>query len=96
MSAIFSTIISPDRRWAYGVFDALYKIDLEHWAIVEQAPVAHSYYIVNVSSDGRELYLGGNMCDIAIYDARTLREKSDIKLPGCGDQALVTSRVIER
>ncbi|MGH8320036.1 MAG: quinohemoprotein amine dehydrogenase subunit beta [Steroidobacteraceae bacterium] len=95
---IFSTIISPNRRWAYGVFDALYKIDLRHrqWAIVKQAPVAHSYYIVNVSSDGKELYLGGNMCDIAIYDARTLREKGDIKLPGCGDQALVMSRVIER
>jgi len=93
---IFSTIISPDRRWAFGVFDALYKIDLQHWAIVKQAPIAHSYYIVNVSSDGQELYLGGNMCDIAIYDAHTLREKGDIKLPGCGDQALVMSRVIAR
>lgn len=92
---IFSTIISPDGHWAYGVFDALFKIDLRRWAIVEQAPVAHSYYIVNVSSDGRELYLGGNMCDIAVYDARSLREQSDIKLPGCGDQALVMSRVIE-
>lgn len=93
---IFSTSISPDRHYAYGVFSALFKIDLRHWSIVEQAPVAHSYYMVNVSSDGRELYLGGNMCDVAIYDARTLHEKADIKLPGCGDQALVPLRVIER
>ncbi|HEV7135259.1 MAG TPA: quinohemoprotein amine dehydrogenase subunit beta [Steroidobacteraceae bacterium] len=93
---IFSTSISPDRHWAFGVFGALFKIDLEHWSIVGQVPVAHSYYMVNVSSDGRELYLGGNMCDIAIYDARSLREKADIKLPGCGDQALVSSRVIQR
>jgi quinohemoprotein amine dehydrogenase beta subunit len=93
---VFSTIIGPGRHWAYGVFDGLYQIDLRRWTIVRQVPVAHSYYMVTVSADGRELYLGGNMCDIAVYDARTLAEKADIKLPGCGDQALVPLRVIER
>ena len=94
--SMFTTTISPDRHWAFGVFDGLYKIDLRRHAIVAQAPVAHSYYMAAISSDGRELYLGGNMCDVAIYDANTLRERSDIKLPGCGDQALVTLRVTER
>jgi quinohemoprotein amine dehydrogenase beta subunit len=93
---IFATILSPNHHWAFGVFDALFKINARRWNIDKQVPVPHSFYMVNISSDGKQIYLGGNMCDIAVYDARTLRQRGDIKLPGCGDQALVTPRIIER
>ncbi len=93
---IFATILSPNHRWAFGVFDALFKIDARHWRIVKQVPVPHSFYMVDISSNGKEVYLGGNMCDIAVYDTSSLRQRGDIRLPGCGDQALVTPRIIER
>jgi quinohemoprotein amine dehydrogenase beta subunit len=93
---IFSTVLSPDRRWAYGTYAQLTKIDTQHWKVAQRLNLAHTYYAVNVSTDGREVYVGGAMCDIAIYDADTLQRKGDVRLPGCGDQSLATLRVIRR
>lgn len=93
---IFSTVLSPDRRWAYGTYAQLTKIDTRHWTVAQRLNLAHTYYSVNVSTDGREVYVGGAMCDIAIYDADTLQRKGDVRLPGCGDQSLATLRVIRR
>jgi quinohemoprotein amine dehydrogenase beta subunit len=93
---IFSTVLSPDRHWAYGVYSQLTKIDAASWRVARRLNLAHTYYAVNVSTDGREVYAGGAMCDIAIYEADTLQKKGDVRLPGCGDQALATLRVIRR
>ena len=92
---IFTTVVSPNRRWAYGVYTQLTKIDTRRWDVARQVNLPHTYYSVAISSDGRDVYAGGTMCDIAIYDAKTLRQKGDIKLPGCGDQATATMRLIE-
>ncbi|HVS77991.1 MAG TPA: quinohemoprotein amine dehydrogenase subunit beta [Steroidobacteraceae bacterium] len=93
---IFSTVLSPSRRWAYGVYTQLTKIDTEHWTVAQRLNLAHTYYSVNISTDGSEVYAGGAMCDIAIYDAKTLQRRGDVRLPGCGDQSLATLRVIRR
>lgn len=93
---IFSTVLGPDRRWAYGVYSQLTKIDATSWRVAQRLDLAHTYYSVNVSTDGREVYAGGAMCDIAIYDAGTLQRTGDVRLPGCGDQVLATLRVVRR
>lgn len=93
---IFSTIIGPGRRWAFGLYTQLTKIDMRRWTVAGHVDLDHTYYSVNVSPDGKEVFAGGAMCDIAIYDARSLVRKGDIRLPGCGDQALATLRVIQR
>ncbi len=95
---IFSTVIGPHRKWAYGAYTQLTKIKIDgaHWRVVDRVNMPHTYYSVNISPDGREVYVGGTMCDVIIYDARTMREKGDVRLPGCGDQATATLRVIER
>ena len=93
---IFSSVLSPDRRWAFGAYTALTKIDTQRWDVAGRVDLPHTYYSVNISSNGKEVYVGGTMCDIAIYDARTLQQKGDIKLPGCGDQSVATLRVIHR
>ncbi len=95
-AVIFSTVLGPHRRWAYGVFNQLTKIDAVHWRVADRVNLPHTYYSVNVSSDGKEVYVGGTMCDVIIYDARTMREKGDVRLPGCPDQAAATLRVIQR
>lgn len=93
---IFSTVLGPGRRHAYGVYTQLTKLDTERWTVAQRVDLAHTYYSVNVSTDGREVYAGGAMCDIAIYDTDTLQRKGDVRLPGCGDQSLATLRVIRR
>ena len=93
---IFSTVLSPGKHWVFGAYTELTKIDTHGWHVVGQVDLPHTYYSVNISSNGKEVYVGGTMCDIAIYDARTLQQKGDIKLPGCGDQSVATLRVIHR
>jgi len=95
---IFSTVVGPHRRWAYGAYTQLTKIKIggTHWGVTKQVNLPHTYYSVNISPNGKEVYVGGTMCDVVIYDARTMRKKGDVKLPGCGDQATATLRVIER
>lgn len=91
---IFSTILSPDKKHAYGVYTTLASIDVEGHRLEKRVSLDHTFYAVNVSSDGREIYLGGTNCDVGFYDAANLEKKAILKLPGCSDQTLSTLRVI--
>ena len=91
---IFSTVLSPDRKHAYGVYTTLSSIDVEGHRLEKRVPLDHTFYAVNVASDGREIYLGGTNCDVGFYDASSLEKKAILKLPGCSDQALSTLNVI--
>ena len=91
---IFSTTMSPDRKYAYGVYTTLAKIDVEGHKLDKRVPLDHTFYAVNVSSDGREVYIGGTTCDVGFYDAATLEKRTILKLPGCTDQAIASLRVI--
>lgn len=95
MSAlIFSTVLSPDKRHAYGVYSTLSNIDVTQHRLEKRVPLDHTFYSVNVSSDGREIYIGGTNCDVGFYDAASLEKKTILKLPGCGDQSIASLRVI--
>jgi quinohemoprotein amine dehydrogenase beta subunit len=91
---IFSTVLSPDRKHAYGVYTTLSSIDVEGHRLEKRVPLDHTFYAVNLSSDGREIFTGGTECDVGFYDAATLDKKAILKLPGCADQATATLRVI--
>jgi quinohemoprotein amine dehydrogenase beta subunit len=91
---IFSTILSPDQKHAYGVYTTLTSVDMTTHRLEKRVPLDHTFYAVNVASDGREIYLGGTNCDVGFYDAATLAKKAILKLPGCSDQTLSTLRVI--
>lgn len=91
---IFSTVLSPDRSRAYGVYTTLSSIDMRGHRLAARVPLDHTFYDVNVSSDGREIYVAGTNCDVGFYDAASLEKRAILKLPGCGDQALSTLRVI--
>ncbi|MEP6546869.1 MAG: quinohemoprotein amine dehydrogenase subunit beta [Gammaproteobacteria bacterium] len=91
---IFSTVLSPDKKHAYGVYTTLTSIDVEGHRLEKRVSLDHTFYAVNVSSDGREIYLGGTNCDVGFYDAAKLEKKAILKLPGCSDQTLATLRVI--
>jgi quinohemoprotein amine dehydrogenase beta subunit len=91
---IFSTVLAPDRKTAYGVYTTLTRIDVEHRKLSARKPLDHTFYAVNIASDGKELYLGGAMCDVDFYDAATLEKKAVVKIPDCADQSLSSLRVV--
>jgi quinohemoprotein amine dehydrogenase beta subunit len=94
---IFSTAINPARPdEAYGVYTTLSKIDHEEGEVLERIDLDHTYYTVNVSSDGSEIYVGGTMDDIAVYDSKTFVKIGEIAMPDGADQALASLRLIQR
>lgn len=92
---IFTGTVSPDRKTLYTVYTHLNKLDADTGKVLDTVELEHSFYQVNVSGDGSEVYLGGTMCTIAIYDAKTLEKKGDIKTPGCADMATAAFRMID-
>jgi quinohemoprotein amine dehydrogenase beta subunit len=93
---IFSTVLSPTKPEAFGVYTQLTKIDTAHNTLAKRVDLKHTYYAVMVSNDGKEVYAAGAMCDVTIFDSETLQEKANIPLTGCGDQSVTSPRVIRR
>ncbi|MDJ0896405.1 MAG: quinohemoprotein amine dehydrogenase subunit beta [Alphaproteobacteria bacterium] len=93
----FSTVVSPTNRdLVYGVYNNLSKLDAAQGKSLGRVELDHSYYAVNISSDGKEIYLGGTMSDIPVYDAETLKKLGQIEMPDGANQALAALRVIQR
>jgi quinohemoprotein amine dehydrogenase beta subunit len=94
---IFSSVINPVRsNEAYGVYTTLSKIDHEKGELLQRIDLDHTYYTVNIASDGSELYVGGTMDDVSVYDTETLEKIGRIETPNGADQALGSLRVIQR
>ena len=93
----FSSVVDPVKRnIAYGVYLTLAKIDFVSGETLASVPLDHSYYDVNISSDGTELYVGGTMSDIAVYSTETLEKIGSIEMPEGANQALASLRIIQR
>jgi quinohemoprotein amine dehydrogenase beta subunit len=93
---IFSTVLNPDKTEAFGVYSQLSKIDTRNNKLAKRVDLDHTYYAVLVSTDGKEVYAAGAMCDVTIFDAATLEKKGNVRLPGCPDQAITSPRIIRR
>jgi len=93
---IFSAVLSPAKTDAFGVYSQLSKIDTRGNVLTKRVDLDHTYYAVLVSSDGKEVYTAGAMCDVTFFDAATLQKKGNLKLTGCTDQAITSPRVIRR
>ena len=93
----FSSVVNPVRRnEVYGVYNTVAKMDLAAGKTVASTELDHSYYDVNVASDGSEIYIGGTMGNIAVYDTETLERLGSIEMPGGADMAISSLRVIQR
>lgn len=81
----YSVVLAPDRRHAYAVMDDLTVIDLVKRTYVRSVPVAEgTNYGVNVSSDGRKVYVAGGGSTVTIYDARTLKSVKVLQMASDG------------
>jgi quinohemoprotein amine dehydrogenase beta subunit len=93
---IFSAVLSPAKTEAFGVYSQLSKIDTRSNTLLKRVDLEHTYYAVLVSTDGKEVYAAGAMCDVTIFDAATLEKKGNVRLTRCPDQAITSPRVIRR
>ena len=93
---LFSTVINPVRRnEAYTVYTQLTKTDMITGKM-QRVDLNHTYYDVNVSSDGKELYIGGTQSEIAVYDSATLKRLGAIHMPKNADQVLSSLRLVSK
>ena len=94
---IFSSVVNPvNRDEAFGVYTTLSKIDMAKGELVNRVDLDHTYYAINISGDGKEVYVGGTMDDIGVYDSATLEKIDSIKFPNGNDMALASLRIVNR
>jgi len=92
---MFTAVRSPGAaNELYGVYTQLSKHDLDTGELVKRVDLPHTYYVINVSSDGSELYVGGTLDDIGIYDTATLERIGEIRIPSGGDMGASTLHVV--
>ncbi|MGQ3673868.1 quinohemoprotein amine dehydrogenase subunit beta [Xanthobacter sp. TB0136] len=92
----FSTASSPDHKRAFGAYNVLQSFDLETGKPIKRVPLPHSYYSVNVSKDGKTVWLGGALSDLAAYDTETLERKGQVDLPDGTSMSLGSVRMFSR
>ncbi len=93
---MFSAVRDPrNANHLYGVYTQLSKHDLESRELIKRVDLPHTYYGVNVSTDGKEIYVGGTNDDIGVYDADTLERIDEIMIPSGGDQGVSTLQMIQ-
>ncbi|MEC4722810.1 quinohemoprotein amine dehydrogenase subunit beta [Noviherbaspirillum sp. CPCC 100848] len=93
---LFSSVVNPIRRnEVYTVYTQLTATDIKTGKIIKRLDLDHTFYNVNVSSDGKEIYIGGTQNDIVVYDSSNFKKLANIKLP-TGDQVLSSLRIVDR
>jgi WD40 repeat protein len=91
----FSGVISPDRKYYYTVLNKIEKRDFKTNRVLATAEdLDKSYYTIQVSSDGKKVYLGGGGDTILIYDTDTMKLLKRLDTPG--DAVLTHFRVQHR
>ena len=90
----FSAVVSPDRKYYYMVLNKVEKRDFATNRLLATADVDKSYYSIQISSDGKKVYLGGGGDSILIYDTETMKLLKKLDTPG--DAVLTHFRVQKR
>ena len=91
----FSGVVSPDRKYYYTVLNKIEKRDFAtNRLLATAADLDKSYYTIQISSDGKKLYLGGGGDTILIYSTETMKLLKRLDTPG--DAVLTHFRVQHR
>jgi quinohemoprotein amine dehydrogenase beta subunit len=90
------SVVNPAQRdEVFTVFNHLTRSNLRTGKF-ERVDLDHTSYTVNISSDGREVYVAGAGTDVTVYDSRTLKKLATIDMPGKADQAFSMLRMVKR
>lgn len=81
----YSAVISPDKKYAYGVMDELVKVDMATGETVKAVSIPMgTSYALSLTSDGKKIYVGPGGADISVFDTETLELLSVIPLDADG------------
>jgi DNA-binding beta-propeller fold protein YncE len=70
----YSVMRSPDRKKVYAVMDELTVINLETRSYESVTPIpSGTNYAINISSDGKKIYVSGGGSTTTVFDARSLQ-----------------------
>ncbi|MCT8328061.1 quinohemoprotein amine dehydrogenase subunit beta [Albidovulum sediminis] len=93
---MFSAVRNPNaENELYGVYTQLSKHDVATGELIKRVDLPHTYYVINISSDGKEVYVGGTNSDIGVYDTSTLERIGEIQLPSGGDMSVSTLQIVQ-
>jgi hypothetical protein len=81
----YSNVVSPDKKYIFGVMDELVKVDAQTGETVKAAKLKKgTSYALAMSGDGKRIYVGPSGPDISVYDTETLELITVIPLSGDG------------
>jgi DNA-binding beta-propeller fold protein YncE len=81
---LFSAVVSPDRKRAYAVMNQLVAVDLEQRRVTSVINLDRTKYVVNISRDGKKLYVSGAGPFMDVYDTQSLKLIKKLELSGDG------------
>ena len=82
---LYSTVVSPDGKYIYGVMDEVYKVDIKTGKTLAMEVVERgTSYGSATTSDGKKLYVGPGGPDISVYDTANLKPLGHIALDSDG------------
>ncbi|CAA7612315.1 quinohemoprotein amine dehydrogenase subunit beta [Magnetospirillum sp. SS-4] len=94
---MFSSVVNPVRRnEVFSVYNTLTKTDIGTNRLVKRVTLPHTYYCLNISGDGKEVYVAGTVSDIGIYSTETLERIGEIRLPDDHDMGGTWIRMVQR
>jgi DNA-binding beta-propeller fold protein YncE len=81
---MFSAVVDPEVKYGYSIMNHWYKTDLKTGHVLKDAkPPTGTIYGINMSADGKKLYLAGGGNDFIIANTDLQVEKT-IKMPTDG------------
>lgn len=81
----YSTIVTPDKKYMFGVMDELVKIDLKTGQTIKKVTIPQgTCYCLSMTSDGKKIYVGPSGADVSVYNTETLDLIGVIALAGDG------------
>ncbi|WP_323771804.1 quinohemoprotein amine dehydrogenase subunit beta [Antarctobacter sp.] len=93
---MFSGVRDPNaENLLYGVYTQLSKHDVDTRELIKRVDLPHTYYVINISTDGKEIYVAGTNDDIGVYDAETLERIGEMLVPSGGDMGTATLQVVQ-
>lgn len=96
-TGIFSSVVNPMKHTEiFAVMNQLFRADLVKKEFVQHVNLDRTYYAINISSDGKEVYVGGATDKVVVYDTATLTKQAEIVMPEGADQSLASMLVIQR
>jgi DNA-binding beta-propeller fold protein YncE len=82
---LYSSILSPDKKYLYAVMDNLYKVDAQTGQVIKSVPVERgTSYALSLTANGKKIYAGPSGPDISVYDTDTLNQIGVIPLDADG------------